>query len=234
MVTVSNIVIYQDTKCVYFLIFPEKAIGGTVFPGGGKPYLGKVAFFLGNVSVHGHRGELWLIFSPLGSGTIWCDATFSMWSRPTLPVNVFCMFHRWDICAAPNKEYIPFLLCTGLSTFYYIAANYRAGGKCTPHSLSPPPLHPQACLPFTRAAKSPHCMHTTLQNAANSRIPHLLCPACARHYTAPVENWWQTARQANIPPPKHSGCNRLALIFIALDDREKWPALGLKYGCSLP
>ena len=50
--------IYQDTKCVYFLIFPEKAIGGTVFPGGGKPYLGKVAFFLGNVSVHGHRGEL--------------------------------------------------------------------------------------------------------------------------------------------------------------------------------
>ena len=58
MVTVSNIVIYQDTKCVYFLILPEKAIGGTVFPGGGKPYLGKVAFFLGNVSVHGHRGEL--------------------------------------------------------------------------------------------------------------------------------------------------------------------------------
>ena len=119
------------------------------------------------------------------------------------------------------KSIFLFSLCTGLSTFYYIAANYRAGGKCTPHSLSPPPLHPQASLPFTRAAKSPHCMHTTLQNAANSRIPHLLCPACARHYTAPVENWWQTARQANIPPPKHSGCNRLALIFIALDDREK-------------
>ena len=55
----------------YFLIFHEKAIGVTVFPGGGKPYLGNVAFFLGNVSGNHHRSELWLIFSPPGSLTIW-------------------------------------------------------------------------------------------------------------------------------------------------------------------
>ena len=149
MVTVSNNVIYQDTKCVYFLIFPEKAIGGTVFPGGGKPYLGKVAFFLGNVSVHGHRGELWLIFSPLGSGTIWCDATFSMWSRPTLPVNVFCMFHRWDICAAPNKEYIPF--CSAPAFPPFITLQLTTGQEASAHPIA------SALLPFTRkhASHSP-------------------------------------------------------------------------------
>ena len=63
--TLEKIRIASDIKLklflkqsVYFLIFHEKAIGVTVFPGGGKPYLGNVAFFLGIVSGKHHRGEL--------------------------------------------------------------------------------------------------------------------------------------------------------------------------------
>ena len=58
-------------------VFPEKAIGVTVFPGEEKPYLGIVAFFLGNVSGRDHHGELWLIFPPPGSSPSGGSSPFS-------------------------------------------------------------------------------------------------------------------------------------------------------------